>query len=190
MTIIQFNAGSKLFFEDERDARAVKLLWNTTLEAAPTHLAHLETPDFFRAWLAAQSVKVDLFEFLHRVWSAVWLRPGMTAQSLDEISENPHFDSDPLVSWTVDGDNLGNLHCAYGVIRAPSGKIVECAVGIDAEQRLNMWAFAADGFDTPVLGWQTSEDYLQATSLGQISEAGLDVARAIEAADNLLRKAR
>lgn len=190
MSIIQFNEGSKLFFGDERDARAVKLLWNTTLEDAPSHLAHGEVPDFFRAWLAAQSVKVDLFEFLHRVWTAVWLRPGMTAQSLVEISQDPNFDSDPLITWTVAPDDMGNLHSAYGVVRTPSGTVIECLAGIDAQGRLNLWAFSVDGFDLPVSGWTKPKDYLCATSLGQISQAGLDVERAIEAADNLLRKAR
>lgn len=191
MTIIQFNEGSELFFGDERDARAVKLLWNTTLEEAPTHLAHLETPDFFRAWLAAQSVKVDLFEFLHRVWNAVWLRPGMTAQSLGEISKEREFHSDPLISWTIEPDTSGNLHSAYGVVRTPSGKLVECLAGLDAEGQLNLWAFAVDGFNRCPRGWSDpGDEYVYASSLGQISESGLDVTRAIEAAEALLPTAR
>lgn len=189
MTTLRLPEGVALFFGDAADARAVKTLWETKLEDAPGHLSHNEVPQYARSWLTAQAVKVDLMCFLHEVWREVWLRPGATPMSLDQIATKDGWHHDSLVSWVTEGDTEGIDRCSYGGIRLASGTELECLVGLTDDGDLMLWAWSLAQPAEGVEGWAFRDDdgYLYADHVGTVANGELVLDVAEGRADAFLR---
>jgi hypothetical protein len=182
------------FFKEGADARAILTLWNTRLEDAPRYLVGDELAQYAQGWLMAQTVKVDLFVLLQKIWDAVWQSPGWSVLKPEDYAGDENYFSRAAIAWVTDGDDLGN-HCAYSVLKREKvepGRKVSAAVGLDVRGSLSLWAWhEAMANKDPVAGWRKFDgDGGQfVADVGEITTAKLDLANARRQALALLKAA-
>ena len=173
--------GVALLLSDRAHARALESLW-AAKTAIPHHLPPGEWTSYGRAWLTAQTVKVDLLDFLYQVWSLTWGKalnarfPKARLLSQQE-AEAPN---DPF-GWVIYGDTP-RPHALYIAVDLPGYGELETAVALTEEHELTIWFGGLSPAQDLVAPWTRKEQpnditddedgYFYAHDLAEISAQG------------------
>lgn len=183
--------GVQLYVSDMAHARAVKELWEASAKV-PRDLPVSAWPDYGRAWLTAQTVKVDLLLFLHELWMRTWGEafrkhvPGCRFLAEGELvgkAVDPEVILDAF-EWTIYGDDVSD-HALFVVIEMPDGSVIETTVFLDDQLRAGLWfGNGARTLQRPGASWTVYEDTgFTASALAPVTPEGIDIASMIQRAD-------
>ncbi|WP_447909481.1 hypothetical protein [Brevundimonas bullata] len=183
--------GVALLLSDRAHARAIENLWSAKT-AIPHHLPPGEWTNYGRAWLTAQTVKVDLLAFMHQAWMLTWGQalearfPKARLLSQQEAEAG----NDPFV-WVVDGDNA-RPHAHYIAVDLPGLGELETAIALTEGHELTMWFGALGPSQALAPPWTRKErlgdleddadGYFYAHDLAEVSAQGGNVRAAYLAA--------
>ncbi|MDQ1192148.1 hypothetical protein QE419_000914 [Brevundimonas vesicularis] len=180
--------GVALLISDPVHAGAITALWNTAART-PKDLPVAEWTGYGKAWLTAQTVRMDLLTLLHDIWSRTWgaalheRYPGcrtLTEAELEAAGVDETSIADVL-EWVTDGDDLG-VHSFFVATMLPDGGCLETTIWVDPAHRLGMWMGSRSlTVAAGPLPWLPAEDpgnVLKAVAA--IQADGIDIARMIE----------
>lgn len=182
--------GVALLISDPAHERAIRSLW-TLGGSTPKDLPVQEWKAYGRAWLTAQTVKVDLLELLQDCWMASWGEalarryPGcrflpeadLIAHGVDESA------SEDILDWVTDGDELGE-HVFFVAALLPDQTVLETSVWVDSRHRLGMWIGShTHGFTARDPAWKLHDDTGYARpAVSVLAGTGIDVSAMADAA--------
>lgn len=183
--------GVRLYVSDMAHARAVRELWDTEARV-PRDLPVEEWPDYGRAWLTAQTVKVDLLLFLHELWRKTWGEafrkhvPGCRFLTEGELAgKGVHSQAicDAFV-WSTEGDDMSD-HTVFVVVEMPDGVVIETTVFLDDRFRAGLWfGLRGRSMRRPDESWAAFEDTGYSTvARTPVTIGGLDIAAMVKQAD-------
>ncbi len=183
--------GVRLYVSDMAHARAVKELWDSDAKV-PRDLPVRDWPDYGRAWLTAQTVKVDLLLFMHELWMRTWGEafsrqvPGCRFLAEGELAGkavHPENRLDAFV-WTMQGDDLSD-HTLFVVVEMPDGGVVETTVFLDGQLRAGLWfGNLARTLRRPGSSWTLYEDTgFTRAALAPVTPEGLDIGSMVQSAN-------
>jgi len=158
--------GVRLYVSDMAHARAVRELWDTEARV-PRDLPVEDWPDYGRAWLTAQTVKVDLLLFLHDLWMKTLGEafqkhfPGHRLLREGELADRGVDDGSIVdaFAWVVGGDNLTD-RALFITVLTPRGDVIESSVNLDDAHGVILWA------DSKLLDSGTPSDAWTSSELG------------------------
>lgn len=184
--------GVALLLSDRAHARAIESLW-AAKTAIPHHLPPGEWTSYGRAWLTAQTVKVDLLDFLHQAWSLSWGKAlGAHFPKARLLSQQEaEAENDPF-SWVIHGDDA-HPHALYIAVDLPGLGELETAVSLGEDHALTIWFGGLSPTRDLAAPWTRKErpndhiddadGYFYAHDLADISAQGGDLNLAFLAAN-------
>jgi|GEM_PF-5730202 len=183
--------GVRLYISDMAHARAVKELWDTEARV-PRDLPVEDWPDYGRAWLTAQTVKVDLLHLMHELWMKTWGAafrrhvPGCRFLTEGElVARGVHLEAvHDVFFWATDGDDISD-HTVFVVVETKEGTVIETSVFLDDRLRAGLW-FGSRTMPArrPDASWVPYEDTgFTAPALALVTPEGMDIASMAKQAD-------
>lgn len=183
--------GVQLYVSDLAHARAVRELWDTGARV-PGDLVVQDWPDYGRAWLTAQTVKVDLLHFMHEFWMKTWGEafrkhvPGCRLLTEGELAgKGVHSQAicDAFV-WATEGDDMSD-HTVFVVVEMPDGVVIETTVFLDDRFRAGLWfGLRGRSMRRPDESWAAFEDTGYSTvARTPVTVGGVDIAAMVNQAD-------
>lgn len=158
-------SGVQLYISDVAHARAVKALWDTKARV-PRNLPVSNWPDYSRAWLTAQAVKVDLLIFFQEIWMRTWgdafgthMPDSRFLHESDLAERSVHEGSiQDAFAWVMYGDNISD-HGFFVVVETPMGGVIETSIYLDKASKVGLWV-GSNSTAIPVPGppWSLHED--------------------------------
>ena len=187
--------GVRLYISDHAHARAVRELWESDARV-PGDLPVSAWPDYGRAWLTAQTVKVDLLLFMHALWLRTWGEaftkhvPGCRFLAEGELEGKAVHSENRLDAfvWTMHGDDLSD-HTLFVVVEMPDGGVIETTVFLDDQLRAGLWlGNLARTLRSPGSSWTVYEDTgFTAPALAVVTPEDVDIASMIRLADEAVQ---
>lgn len=175
--------GVQLYVSEMAHARAVEALWETEARV-PRDLPVGNWPDYGRAWLTAQAVKVDLLAFFHEIWTRTWGDafgthfPGSRfLRECDLAERGVHKGSiQDAFAWVARGDNITD-HTLFVVVETPAGGVIETSLYMDDAFRVGLWIGSnSTAIPAPSVPWSLYDDGgFIVLSRGTVSSDGLDL---------------
>jgi hypothetical protein len=183
--------GVRLYVSDQAHARAVRELWDTKTRV-PGELPVGDWPDYGRAWLTAQAVKVDLLVFMHELWMRTWGEafrkqvPGCRFLAEGELA-GKDVDAGNMrdaFGWTMQGDDVSD-HTLFVVVEMPDGGVIETTVFLDGQLRAGLWfGNLARTLRRPGSSWTLYEDTgFTGAALAPVTPEGLDIGSMVQLAN-------
>lgn len=183
--------GVRLYISDRAHARAVRELWDSDAKV-PRDLPVGDWPDYGRAWLTAQTVKVDLLLFMHELWMRTWGEafrqqiPGCRFLAEGELAGKA-VDAGNMQDafvWTMQGDDVSD-HTLFVVVEMPDGGVIETTVFLDGQLRAGLWfGNLARTLRRPGSSWTLYEDTgFTGAALAPVTPEGLDIGSMVQLAN-------
>lgn len=175
--------GVQLYVSDMAHARAVEALWETEARV-PRDLPFGNWPDYGRAWLTAQAVKIDLLAFFQEIWMRTWgdafgahFPDGRFLRECDLAERGVHRGSiQDAFAWVVRGDNISD-RAFFVVVETPAGDVIETSIYLDEAFRVGLWV-GSNSIAIPAPGapWSLYDDEgFIVVSSGKATSDGVDL---------------
>lgn len=145
--MIALNEGTRAYLSSKADARAAQELWRRELEQPPTDFDHAEVRAYNRAWMAAQAIKIDLFEFLSEVAAACWIEtvreafPAARMLTIEDMEEEGWQEFKQPLEWLVNSESPDE-HLLVHSYALGSELTCQAAVRLTTTGMLSLWCYA------------------------------------------------